>query len=111
MDLSIPNSVDFEGGRELGESIAAFNFMNHREEHPTLPGQRFVQQVISRCSTDNLHNLLNTPDSLDFGSLQDEAPENEIITLETRSMEEARESSTNDIQSSVPESAVSTLEE
>ena len=110
-DLSIPNAADFENVRELEERIAVLNFMNPREELPASPEQRFLQQVISRCSTGNLDNLINTPDSLYTGRLQDNTPENEILTLQTSSMEEVRESSANSIESFVPESTVSTLKE
>ena len=98
VDLSLPNAIDFEDFRMLQESVAVLNYVNPREEIATSPQHDFVQQVISRSSTGNLHNLLNTPDSLDHGRLQDSTPENEIITLQTRSIEEARESSANSVE-------------
>ena len=48
----------------------------------------FRRVVMSRFSTGNLHNLLNTPDSLDAGRLKDRTPENETILLQTRSVGE-----------------------
>ena len=107
VDLSLPSAIDFEDVRVLEEIIAVLTYVNHGEETATSPEHDFVQQVISRCSTGNLHNLLKTPDSLDHGRLQNSTPEYEIIKL----LEEAGESSANSVESIVPESTVSTLEQ
>ena len=77
----------------------------------TFQERDFVQQVISRSLTGNLHNLPNNPDSFDAGHLQESIPENEILTLHARSIEEAQESPANDMKSAVSESTVSTSEE
>ena len=55
--------------------------------------------------------MLNNPDSFDAGHLQENIPENEVVTLHARSIEEAQDSAANDMESAVSESKVSTSEE
>ena len=87
VDLSLPNVVDFEDINELEESISVLTYVNSREEIPISLEQDFEQQVISRYSTGNLHNSLNILDSSGRSRLLDSTPENETITLQTRTIE------------------------
>ena len=111
VDLSLLNASNFEDIKVLEEIIAVLTYVSPRDEIATSPEQDFVQQVISRCSTENLHNMLNTPDLFYKRRLQNSTPENEIIKLRTRSIEEAHKSTANSIEFLEPESTVSTSEQ